>query len=72
MGLIFIPESGRSPGGVHGNSLQAPCLEIPWAEEPSGLQSTGSQRVRMTEATEPGHTSKIEPLIICGVLLSLL
>ena len=23
MGLIFIPESGRSPGGVHGNSLQA-------------------------------------------------
>ena len=31
VGLIFIPESGRSPGGVHGNSLQHSCLEIPWS-----------------------------------------
>ena len=28
--------------------------EIPWTEEPSGLQSTGSKKSDMTEATE--HT----------------
>ena len=36
MGLI--PGWGRSPGGGHGNP-------IPWAEEPTGLESMGSQRV---------------------------
>ena len=37
--------SGRSPGRGHSNPLQYSCLEIPWIEEPGGLQSTGSQRV---------------------------
>ena len=34
-----IPESGRSPGGGNGNSLQYSCLEkrIPWTEELGGL-----------------------------------
>ena len=41
-----IPGPGRSPGGGHGNPLQYSCLRIPWTEEPGGLQSTGSQRVR--------------------------
>ena len=54
-----IPGSGRAPGGGHGNSLQYSCLEkpmathssilawrSPWTEEPGGLQSMGSQRVR--------------------------
>ena len=27
-----IPESGRSPGGGHGNPLQYPCLENPHAQ----------------------------------------
>ena len=40
-----IPGSGRSPGGGNGNPLQYYCLEIPWMEEPGGLQSIGSQRV---------------------------
>ena len=39
----LIPGSGRSPGGGHGSPLQYPCLENPWTEEPSGLQSMGSQ-----------------------------
>ena len=26
---VFIPESGRSPGGGHGNPLQYSCLENP-------------------------------------------
>ena len=40
-----IPGSGRSPGEGNGNPLQYSCLEIPWIEEPGGLQSVGSQRV---------------------------
>ena len=39
----LIPGLGRSPGGGHGNPLQ----RIPWTEEPDGLQSMGSQRVRL-------------------------
>ena len=41
-----IPRSGRSPGERNGNLLQYYCLEISWREEPGGLQSLGSQRVR--------------------------
>ena len=42
-----ISGSGRFPGGGHGNPLQYSCLKkIPWTEEPGGLQSIGSQRVR--------------------------
>jgi len=36
MGLI--PRLGRSPGEEHGNPLQYSYLEIPWTEEPGGLQ----------------------------------
>ena len=32
-----IPESGRFPGGGHGNPLQYSCLENPRTEEPGGL-----------------------------------
>ena len=32
-------------GGGNGNPLQYSCLEIPYTEEPGGLQSMGSQRV---------------------------
>ena len=41
-----IPELGRSPGrgmATHSNIL---AWRIPWTEEPGGLQSIGSQRVR--------------------------
>ena len=38
--------SGTSPGVGNGNLLQYSCLEIPWTEEPGGLQSMGPQRVR--------------------------
>ena len=34
---------GSSPGGGHGNSL---AWRIPWTEEPGGLLSMGSKRVR--------------------------
>ena len=42
----LIPESGISPGEGNGNSLQYSCLGNPWTEEPGGLQSLRSQRVR--------------------------
>ena len=34
-----------SPGGGNGNPCEYSCLEIPWTEEPGGLQSTGLQTV---------------------------
>ena len=42
----LIPGWGRSSGGAHGNPVQYCCLENPTEEEPGGLQSMGSQRVR--------------------------
>ena len=41
-----IPGLGRSPGAENCNQLQYSCLEIPWTEEPEGVQSMGSQGVR--------------------------
>ena len=43
--LGSTPGLGRFPGKGNGNPLQDSCPEIPWTEEPGGLQSTGSQRV---------------------------
>ena len=37
---------GRSPGKRNGTPLQYSCWIIPWTEEPGGLQSMESQRVR--------------------------
>ena len=41
-----ILHSGRSPGEGNGNPLQDSCLQNPLTEEPRGLQSMESQRVR--------------------------
>ena len=38
-----IPGSGRSPGKENGNS-NILAWKIPWAEEPGGPQSMGSQK----------------------------
>ena len=48
-----IPDSGRSPGEGNGNPLQYSCLGNPWTEEPSGLQSMGSQRARHNLVMKP-------------------
>ena len=42
---------GRFPGVVYG-SPQILAWKIPWTEEPGGLQSMGSQRVRYGLAIE--------------------
>ena len=41
-----MPGLGRYPGEGNSNPLQYSCLESLWTEEPGGLQSVGSQRVR--------------------------
>ena len=43
--MSSILGSGRSPAGGNGNPFQYLAWEIPWTEEPGGLQSMGSQRV---------------------------
>ena len=40
-----VPGLGRSPVEGNGYPLQYSCLETPWTEQPSGLQSMGWQRV---------------------------
>jgi len=44
--LGSIPGLGRFPGEGMANHSSILSWRIPWAEEPGGLQSTGSQRVR--------------------------
>ena len=41
-----IPGSGRSPGEGHATRSSILAWRIPWTEEPHGLESMGSQRVR--------------------------
>ena len=40
----LIPGSGRPPWEGNDNPLQYSSLEIPWTEEPGGLQSMVSQK----------------------------
>jgi len=46
--LGLIPELGISPGEGNGNPIHYSCWEIPWTEEPGGLQSMRSQKLDMT------------------------
>ena len=50
MGLI--PSPGRFPGEEMATHSRILTWEIPWTEEPGGLQSMGSQRVGDDLATE--------------------
>ena len=50
----LIPGSGRSPRGGKGDPLSSIFIwEIPWTEEPDGLQSMGLQGVRHDQACMP-------------------
>ena len=40
----LIPGTGRSPGEGNDNPLQYSSQEIPWTEEPGGLQSVELQK----------------------------
>ena len=45
------PGSTRSPGGGHATHCSTLPWRLPWTEEPGGLQSLGSQRVRHSWVT---------------------
>ena len=45
---VSTPESGRSPGEGNGNLLSILAWEVPWTEEPGGLQSMGWQELDAT------------------------
>ena len=49
--LGLIPGFGRSSGKGHGTHSRLLAWKSPWTEEPGGLQSMGSQRVRHDWAT---------------------
>ena len=47
-----VPGWERFPGEGNSNPLQYRCLGNPWAEDPGGLQSIGSQRLGHNLATQ--------------------
>ena len=49
-----------------------PAWKIPWTEEPSGLQSMGSQRVRHSLVTEHPHNSNNINKIAAGQILMII
>ena len=50
-GLGSIPGLGRYPGKGNGNHCSILAWKFSWTEEPGGLQSMGSQRVRHNSVT---------------------
>ena len=52
----LIPGLGRSPGVGKGNLLQYSGLEDSMEDEPGGLQSMGSQRVRHDRGRAHTHS----------------
>ena len=55
----WVPSLGQEYFLEKGMAIHSSILawKIPWAEEPGGLQSMGSQRVDMTERLNT-HTNK--------------
>ena len=58
-----IPGSGRSPGEVNSNHSSVLAWEILWTEEPGGLQTLGSQRVRHNWETEDTQSPSITSIL---------
>ena len=56
---VSIPGSGRSPAEGNGNPLQCSCLGNSRTEDPGGLQSMGSQRVRQNWACMHAQLGKL-------------
>ena len=54
-----IPGTGSSPGGGNGTHSSGLAWRIPWTEEPGGLRSMGSHRVRQDLVTKKQQTTYI-------------
>ena len=61
----LIPGPGRFPGGGNDNPPSILAWKIPWTEEPGGLVSMGSQRVR-AHMTEPRCTRNVVNVFVGG------
>ena len=61
---MWVPFLGREDPLEEGMAAHSSILtwEIPWIEEPGGLQSMGSQRVSTAEATE--HTAHSHRIVM--------
>ena len=59
----------RRRGEGNGNPLQYSCLEIPWTEEPGGLQSMGSLTVRhdWSGSSSSSSSSSINYIMVCMI-----
>ena len=62
--VALIPELGRSLGEETGNSLQYSYLGNPMAEEPGGLQSMESQKVRHDRVNEHSDKGQITNYVL--------
>ena len=62
------PGSGRSPGKEMAAHFSTLAWEIPWTEEPGGLQSMGRQRVGHNVVTK---TTTMKTNIVCIYIYSL-
>ena len=60
-----IPGSGRPLGEGHGSPLQYFCLDIPWTEEPGGLQSMGMQTSQTQLKDQINHLHTNPHLRVC-------
>ena len=54
-GMGSIPGLGRFPREGNGNRSSILAWRVPWTEEPGGLQSMRSHRVRHDQLTEHAH-----------------
>ena len=57
-GVGSIPGLGRSPGGGNGKPLRYVAWEVPWTEEPGGLQSVGHKESDTTEHLSTQSTER--------------
>ena len=68
----LIPESGRSPGGGHGNPLKYSCLENPRDRRSfAGYSSELCKELDMTEATAhtPQSESGLSKSVLCKITI---
>ena len=63
---ISFPGLGRSPGVGKVTCSSIPAWEIPWTEEPGGLQSMGLQRVGHDRVTK--NTAQHNPISIMWII----
>ena len=64
--LGSIPRLGRSPGEGNATHCSILAWEIPWTEEPGGLQFMGSRRVGPDRAAEHAVSQGVGSTLVSG------